>query len=359
MNLPPQSRRVYFLGAGASRAFHTFPLASELTLEYLLNQSNYDDNAPRLAMKQLNAFLRSQADSAPIKSISFEKALGTFRIGDHPYYPYENAVICLARRLSLENRTLSVSILEDWLQDVRTRGDSVLTTNYDTVIEDVLAHLGTGEHAVGVMDAVDRDALHWLDYGVSSKFSYIPSDWRRWQTKPERSVLCLKLHGSISWLFCESCRKYILDTMLQYATENAITKHGDCPACKRRTERRPVLIPPVEEKQYGDAAIQSIWRRARKVLRSSEEVIFAGFSLNPVDGGIRSLLSEAFKASTTRKITIVDPKATELAPRYSEIYRGIQVDVINVSWKDYLQATFDGVRMISTPNLSPEPSLHL
>ncbi len=341
MSLLRHSTRVYFVGAGASKAFHAFlPLASELTLGHLLESSNYDANAPALAIAQLERFLQHHPDLARLRTQPFEKTLGQLQIEDSPYYPYENSVICLSRRLSLENRTLSAPVLDQWLQDVRARRDSILTPNYDTVIEDVMAHLATGEWPAGVLDAADRDALHWLDYGLPKKLTYQPRQWRRWRTPPERSILFLKLHGSISWSFCESCHKYVPDEMLQYATQNAITTYGKCESCKENTKRRPVLVPPVEEKNYEDRAIQSIWRRARKVLRSAEEIIFAGFSLNPVDRGIRRLLSEAFHVSPTRKVSIVDPHAAELALRYDEIYHGIQVETLDLSWKDFLSSRF-------------------
>lgn len=330
---------VYFLGAGASKAFHPdFPLAGELKLDYLLQSSNYDEGrtAPDLAIRQLEGFLEKSPEPSRIRSQPFEKLLGEFQVESEPYYPYENSLICLCRLLSLENRSLSGPVLDDWLRKVREQHCTIITTNYDTAVEDVLSNLGTGELPLGALDALDRDALHWLDYGVSKRLVYRRREPRRWRNPPEGSILFLKLHGSISWLYCVGCCKYVLDRMHQHAMEYAISAYGKCPSCNKATLRQTVIVPPVEAKKYEDVAIRTIWRRARKELRATEEVTFAGFSLNPVDSGIQELLSKAYVSSRIRKVRIVDPHAEKLLPRYRELYPGARIDTFNMSWKDYL-----------------------
>jgi hypothetical protein len=342
-----QSRRsgkIYFLGAGASRAFHQrFPLASQLTLNYLLEPSNYDRNAPDVAIGALEEFLRRYRGSSGIGDQLFEKALGELPIESEPCYPYEHSLICLARLLSLVNRSLGASVLDDWLRAVREERSTVLTTNYDTVVEDVLANLGTWEFPIRDMDLVGRDALHWLDYGVPRRLIYRRREPRRWRNPPERSILLLKLHGSISWLYCGGCDKYVLDPLHEEALEYAVTTYGVCPSCGKKTNRQPVIVPPVENKKYEDAAIRAAWRRARKELRSAVEITFAGFSLSRVDRGVRDLLSEAYSRFRTPKIRIVDLEATRLLPVYREIYTGADIQAFNMSWKDFLLGEYGGV----------------
>jgi hypothetical protein len=95
-----RKRRVYFLGAGASKAFYpSVSIASQLTLEHLLQPEHYDDRVgPRIAIPALSEFIARHSDIAAMRKEPLEKVLGNLRDFGEPYWPYINCVVCLLWR---------------------------------------------------------------------------------------------------------------------------------------------------------------------------------------------------------------------------------------------------------------------
>lgn len=331
-----QIRRVYFLGAGASKAFHPgFPIASQLTLEHLLQPNSYDDGVgPRTAIPALEGFLNTHREFVPFVKQPLETILGKLEVLTEPYWPYVNCVVCLLRRLKCPANWADLTLTR-WLRRVREQKAVVITTNYDTVIEWTLVNEGTEEYSKSHFVPVGRDALHWIDYGIPEDWRFPHTERQTWPRPPEHSILYLKLHGSVSWSYCAECQKYNLDPIHSYAAEDAMTEWQPCPHCGKK-KRKPVLVAPTETKNYEDKAIQQIWSRASESLGNATEIIFAGFSLNPFDGPVHELLKKAYKTAKTSKVLVVSPDASQLADRYQTIY-GAAVAPVDTSWKTYLE----------------------
>ena len=255
---------------------------------------------------------------------------------ESPFHPYDNLLICLFHRLRLHNEGEPHDILRSWIKRVKEERDTVVTTNYDNVIEWTLAFIGTGEYPREGYDALSRDALHWIDYGIPQEWQVSRPDVDRWATPPNRCLPLLKLHGSIGWSHCRSCNLYSLDEIFDYAAEHAITSFGSCVNCRESKNRVPVLVPPVVEKRYDDRAIEQVWVRAEKELREAREIIFSGFSLNPVDLRVRELLMANRRPD---RVVLVSPNPGPLESRYREIY-GDLVEARRQSWKEYLLDQF-------------------
>ena len=211
-------KRVYFLGAGASKSICSFlPVARELTLRSLAERRSYsNDIQPADECEALRRFLDSSCDREKLGAQSLEDSLAKLRSDDNNHYKL--ALYCLAMRLSTWSCTLErLSGLAAWLREVRERRDTVITTNYDTLLERTLGLTGTDEWKP--RDVPDRDALHWIDFGINHQRRHVFSYEDNWPTTAERSILLLKLHGSISWLFCEGCKTYCLDPIWQNAQD--------------------------------------------------------------------------------------------------------------------------------------------
>jgi len=237
---------------------------------------------------------------------------------------------------------MQASSFAKWLKSVRGSRDTIITTNYDTLIENTLMDITTPELPLSP-ESWYRDALHWLDYGVHRSKVHEYSDRFKWRTPPEQSLLLLKLHGSVSWLVCKNCDTYLLDPIWQHAKDCSLWPEiwPPCPECKLKGARRDgVIVPPLLRKDYSEPAIAEIWDRAREVLAHSEEIVFAGFSLDQSDIGVHGLLEEARGLRTIKRITIVDPNPSATEPRY----RGLYGDLVNVApegdWEAYLQNHF-------------------
>ena len=243
-------------------------------------------------------------------------------------------MVCLLRRLKIP-ATWPELTLARWLRKVRERRDVLITTNYDTAIEWTLANEGTGEYSVGSFDAMDRNALHWIEYAIPEDWQFEHRETQTWRTPPERSIVYLKLHGSVSWSYCAECDKYSLDPIHSYGAEDAITGWKECKDCKKK-KREPVLVAPTENKIYDDKAIKRIWSVAGGALSSATEIVFSGFSLNPFDRPVYELLVEHHKVAKTADVRVVAPDASTLLSRYREIYDD-RVTAFDISWKDYLE----------------------
>ncbi len=328
-------RIVYFLGAGASKSICKWlPVGSGLTLGTLADIREYSDQMPPTTQaSRLATFLDAWNDAQRYRDLPLEESLPILK----SMHPEEFGLVhyCLAMRLSVDNREYWVPWVEKWLSFVRERRDVIITTNYDTLIETAHSMIPSGCLA---------DCLHCLDFGVrvqrTHKFSYS----NRWDGAPELSVLLLKLHGSVSWLFCQNqkCSTYSLDPMWDYALDS-IARPGaypPCPECNEKASRRPVLVSPLRDKLYTDSAIKEIWSAAEDALSRAERVIFAGFSLNANDEAVRSLLARCFAAGATKRVTVIDRNWQAIEKNYRSLYGGVVEPATQRDWRSFLDESF-------------------
>jgi len=132
---------VYFLGAGASKAFYpTLPLASELTLDYLLDPCGM--LSPDENIESVEDYLKAQRWAKEKRKHTFEDVYPCLPENESPYFPRENLLLCLFDRLKLQPIDNGYdSIFSPWIERALGSGHPVLTTNYDSVIEWYLAGL--------------------------------------------------------------------------------------------------------------------------------------------------------------------------------------------------------------------------
>ena len=327
----PKPERVYFLGAGASKAIYPgLPLAKDLTLRSLseYDDANYRESAYTSLQKVcglLGGSLASMA-SAPIEEVLSQAQLSG---------PDRTSIVqCILYRLSLVGRG-ACPLLQAWLTQVRSKGHAIVTTNYDTVCERNLRRFRDPSLVV-------RDGLEWLDYGISDdlcvKKQNGPTLWRKCES--DKCLLLLKLHGAAGWSRClnASCGRYMLNPVAAFAAAHAIEEPywhwAACPDCKG--DPWPVLVPPVKNKQYDDQALQQVWNRAEQVLRSAREIVFAGYSLPPADNMVRSMLRNSLDSGSPQKVFVIDQRGTTVAEQFMEIY-GDLVCGGGSDWRAYLQ----------------------
>jgi len=337
---------VYFLGAGASKAIcPRLPLARELTLRDLADPQNYsNDIPPESECRAVREFLDALPEGTRVGSQPIEEALETLQY--RAVEQYDLVLYCLLMRLSVYYYLGHEShVLKNFLRFVRENRHTIITPNYDTLIEVTLASMGTGEYQPG--DVISRDALHWIDFGISAAKVHRYEYRDPWPTPPEQSLLLLKLHGSISWLLCRECGFYSLDPIWQNAAD-ALARpeaYAPCPKCHSTAHRRQlVIVPPRLKKEYEDSVILEIWDRAEEVLSRSEEIIFVGFSLNETDRGIHDLLRRAYSMGSTKRLVLVDPAWRNLEPSYRSIYgENLQLSSER-DWNTYLEKFFSAPR---------------
>jgi hypothetical protein len=315
----------YFVGAGASKAFYpSLPLASEITLEYLLDRRGSPVGFDQ-AIEYVERYITDERWPRKKRLIPFEQISLELPSNCKPFHPRENLEICLFRKLRIDEMP---GRLDSWLAESLNSNHPIVTTNYDTVIEwDVenfrFGPVGNGDSGI-------------IDYGVPDRLCLpLPSAGPRVDGKCNK-LLLLKLYGSISWSHCEDCHKYLLERIYAHGAEDAIMGRGKCSGCGGK-RRNAVFVPLVGDKSPNDFALKAIWERAEQTLSQSREIIFAGFSLNPVDKSIRELLKRAFSAGNTSIVTVVlNGRYPEIIERYRRIY-GDHVNSYDSGWGQYLR----------------------
>ncbi len=319
--------RVYFLGAGASKTIYPdLPLAKDLTLRSLVEYGNaHNEERAYEPLRQLRLLLEGPfrgMDTSPI-----EEVLGKAELAG----PDRTSIVqCILYRLSLEKGGYP-PLLRTWLIQVRSKGHAIVTTNYDTVCERNLEQDGAG--------SVLRAGLKLLDYGISDDLCVQngPTLWRECQS--DKCLLLLKLHGSVSWSRClnASCGRYMLSPVALFqapeAMDDPYVHWAACPDCGG--EPGYVLVPPVKNKQYDDKALGQIWTRAKQVLRSAREIVFAGYSLPPSDEMVREMLCDARDSQKNQKVIVVNKNASA-----AQQFKGIYDDLVcegGSDWCRYLE----------------------
>ena len=133
----------------------------------------------------------------------------------------------------------------------------------------------------------------------------------------------LKLHGSLNWLYCASCRrleigmskagesvstcKVVRELYRSQPLEDHYEGRRDAAPCKEcSTPLRPVIITPTRTKDYRNPHIQGIWYQAERALRQAEHVCFVGYSLPDDDLEVIDLLRRGLGHLSAECITVVD-----------------------------------------------------
>lgn len=147
-----------------------------------------------------------------------------------------------------------------------------ISFNYDILLDNAL---------------VDLHRAWDLDYGVNFSNYDTAKDWHR--PRRGRSVPLFKLHGSLNWLYCTTCRSVTLTPKeggvcrLKWEQEACL-----CSVCETLTV--PIVIPPTYFKALSNLHLRQIWDAAERALVCSDRIVFCGYSFPDADIHVRYLL---------------------------------------------------------------------
>ena len=153
--------------------------------------------------------------------------------------------------------------------------DSVITFNYDLVIEREMPDLGIApEYGLGV--------------GCSTEF---PGATLR--------LNLLKMHGSSNWLICSDCkdRIYIRSPL---KAKVWLIANEICPRCNQ-VSMVPYIIPPTWNKGIEGGFVHPVWERALQELTTAGRLFIVGYSFPETDQFFEYMLGLAL--STNKALT--------------------------------------------------------
>ncbi len=204
-------------------------------------------------------------------------------------------------------------LLEQLFQEFDETSTAVLSMNWDTVIESGLART----------QGIDR-----IDYGCGA--SFVDFDSRgsvRGGTRPGRRIVRLtKPHGSVNWLYCDSCRDVfwvspsnvtkVADTLFRKHDWDAVkritglkqahtTRSPACPHC--RVEALGTRFATFSFRKALDFPMHAAsWRTAEEHMRDAIHWVFFGYSMPSADFEFKYLLKRVQLAERARpRITVI------------------------------------------------------
>lgn len=171
----------------------------------------------------------------------------------------------------------------------------LISFNYDFLLDRAL------------MDGTRLSTNTW-SYGVS--FHAGIDGFPSYRDVTDPAVFLLKLHGSLNWGQCQTCRNLRLHA---YKTYDNIFRQTwpHCQKCSgSSTKFKPVLVAPTPAKQIP-STIESAWGIAANCLEKTEKLTVIGYSFPGLDRKSRTLFLKHFIipnlfAHSRPKLTIVD-----------------------------------------------------
>ena len=300
---PPTIETVIFLGAGASRA-EGAPLQGELFREYFLHCNENGDAHSHQWDSELVEFFsdffgihvanRDEVRSAQFPT--FEEVLGIIELANMQGENFRGWPSTQADSLSCRPRLehvhdvlifLIAEILDFKLRDPAThhpklvsalqaadmlRSTSFVSLNYDILIDNAMLR---------ARDDYDLD----LDYSIG--FMNFGPQWKR--PRPKKSIRLFKLHGSLNWLYCPTCRT-IRITPKEKGICRLKWRPQECTCSTCDTLAVPVIIPPTYFKALSNLYLREIWHAAEQSLQECRRIIFCGYSFPDADVHVRYLL---------------------------------------------------------------------
>ena len=171
-------------------------------------------------------------------------------------------------------------------------GDTILTFNYDTVIEEAFDTQSLWSPVDGYGPEVYGHTLNWA------------KKWLRHHNASQKTrskTLVLKLHGSVGWVLDQTNKVKMKPRPYVVRTRNG-----------RPSFEKISILPPGWNKQIEKNPYRVLWRIARSRLETCKSLVIIGYSLPETDLLARALFAEVVRRRDTggkflKQLHIADP----------------------------------------------------
>ncbi|MCK4798729.1 MAG: hypothetical protein KAT05_15235 [Spirochaetes bacterium] len=313
-----ESRKVYVFGAGAS-AGAGLPLMSDFLkkAEELKDkqQDKFDDllkyfSEPKFKSFNIEEFLGYLDMKINLNNLDSDKFI-KIRLLE-----FIEKVIILSYYYGDENDILNYSNLLNKFTEQLTKDDTIISFNYDVLIDDSLTKNG-----------------FLPEYGIDLEHKPAGQNNMR--------IRLFKLHGSLNWSICSKCKKpkwnnfdYLLKRSKSSTTDGSdkfsdklyesieldiLKKCGSNEKHKLIIEEDTFIIPPTWNK-HDHPDFKGMWLKASEALKDADKIIFIGYSFPKTDIYFKFLLLTSLPKNGF-SVEVVDPNIQNIAGRYLEIFK--------------------------------------
>jgi hypothetical protein len=313
---------VYIFGAGATRGALSGPnsrLVPPVDIDFFDIANHLEGHStPELAKRVLEFVWRLYGRTAGISLERYYRDIETREAIQRFAKPPNQPMNWLKRRSDLEelirrvmlqttgyikneiSRTTSSKLHRDILFRLRA-GDTLITFNYDLVIEEAL--FGTGFWT-------PRDGYGLLAAGVRSPWAI------RWfknpETPAESKILLLKLHGSLNWAPGNRIKIKKLPLVIR-------KRNSGGPA-----RENVLILPPGWNKKIYTRPFSALWAKARNKLEHCSRLVIIGYSMPETDLLAQALFSELIRSRNgrgefLRELHLADP-SMGIKERFTELF---------------------------------------
>jgi hypothetical protein len=225
-------------------------------------------------------------------------------------------VIILSFYYGDENKILQYSNLLKKFIEQLTKDDTIISFNYDVLIDDFLTKNGL-----------------LPDYGIDLE--------QKQASQNNMRIRLFKLHGSLNWSICSKCKKpqwyeydYLLerskssksngsdnisDKLYELFELDSLKMCGKNEKHKRLIEEDTLIIPPSWNK-HDYPYFKGMWLKASEALKDADKIIFIGYSFPQTDIYFKFLLLTSLPKNGF-SVEVVDPNIQNIAGRYLEIFK--------------------------------------
>lgn len=311
---------VYILGAGSSKAcIPNSPLNDDLLVEVLKLPGNA---AAERIKEHIRTFYLNPNAIPPIEDILTQ--IDICIAEDRPIgtkYPLERVralrrdliyAICSLLHEKLGNN--SPPLISDFMSKV-AHDDAIISLNYDLIVDNSMRYTNQAPfYGFAVRQYLNYEPSTSRLTKVTSRFA------ARAREDSQDSRTLLKLHGSLNWLYCPSCRAIDVTPGTKgavYIFREHSHRGGSTLVCREcKVPYEAYIVTPSFLKNYSDRYLRQIWQRAEDRLSRASQIVFIGYSLPDADIVFRAMISRALyrnpKIQKTKKrglrslITVVD-----------------------------------------------------
>jgi NAD-dependent SIR2 family protein deacetylase len=177
-----------------------------------------------------------------------------------------------------------------------SRANTIITFNYDLLLDDALRKVGVAP-----------------EYHLPEQNTVVEEQ----ESRPARCSV-LKLHGSTNWGICANCHARVTVLTEKLTASPAHFRARACPNCDK-SEFQPMLIPPSWDKSEYRELMKPIWSRAVEELKLASRICIIGYSMPEADSFFKYLIALALAENHNLYRFIVVDKNPNIAGRYKKL----------------------------------------